>query len=291
VADLAATVRNAFAEQLAAFRLRLGELQPTVSSADPAYGGHDRAFMVAGAVKAHILADLAGAVARAVADGQTFDAFKKDFRAIVQRRGWHGWTGEGSVAGEEWRMRTIYKTNMRTSYMAGRDAQLVEGGYRWWVYRHSGAAHPRLNHLAWDGVALPPDHPFWATTDAESAVAGGAEVATGLIDTSVVDRALADTDAAIDGYLKDRYVLPLAETPALITDLALAIAIYKLYVYAPNNKIVADYKDAILSLRDIASGVIRLSVAGAEVATTGGSRARMTNRERPMTVHNLKGFI
>ncbi|WP_226779523.1 phage minor head protein [Oceaniglobus trochenteri] len=161
--ELAATFRKPFAEQVAAWRLRLGELRPTYGSADPAYAGHDRAFMVAGAVKADLLADLAAAVDRAVVDGTGFEAFKQDFRSIVERRGWHGWAGEGSVRGEEWRMRTIYRTNMQTSYMAGRHAQLVDGEYRWWVYRHSGAAHPRLNHLSWDGVALPPDHPFWGT--------------------------------------------------------------------------------------------------------------------------------
>jgi hypothetical protein len=32
-----------------------------------------------------------------------------------------------------------------------------------WVYRHSGAEHPRLQHLAWNGLTLPADHPFWQT--------------------------------------------------------------------------------------------------------------------------------
>lgn len=162
MADTAARFRRPFSEQVAAYRLRLRELRPTFSSADPRYAQHSRAFMVAGAVKADLLADLAAAVDRAVTEGTGFEAFKKDFREIVERRGWHGWTGEDTARGREWRMRTIYRTNMRTSYMAGRHAQLVDGNYRWWVYRHSGAAHPRLDHLSWDGVALPPDHPFWA---------------------------------------------------------------------------------------------------------------------------------
>jgi len=160
--DLVSTFRKPFNAQVAAYRLRLRELRPTFGAADPAYNQHDRAFMVAGAVKADLLADLATAVDKAVIDGTGFDAFKRDFKSIVEKRGWHGWTGEGTKRGEEWRMRTIYRTNMRTSYMAGRHAQLVDGSYKYWIYIHSGAAHPRLNHLAWDGVALPPDHPFWA---------------------------------------------------------------------------------------------------------------------------------
>jgi hypothetical protein len=160
---LAATFRKPFAEQVAAFRLRLGDLVPTERWDDIQRSAHDRAFMVAGATKADLLADLAAAVDKAIAEGTGFDAFKRDFRAIVKKHGWHGWTGEGTPGGEAWRMRVIYRTNMRTSYMAGRHAQLVEGGFPFWVYRHGGSLEPRPLHLSWDGLILPPDHPFWAT--------------------------------------------------------------------------------------------------------------------------------
>lgn len=160
-APLRSAFRRPFAEQVAAWRLRLAELIPTVRWDDIAGPAHDRGFMVAGAVKADLLADLAAAVDRAIIEGTGFEAFKRDFREIVARRGWHGWTGEGTVAGEEWRMRTIYRTNLRTTYMAGRRAQLVAGNFTYWVYKHSGARHPRLDHLSWDGLALPPDHAFW----------------------------------------------------------------------------------------------------------------------------------
>jgi hypothetical protein len=52
---------------------------------------------------------------------------------------------------------------MATSYAAGRYAQLVEAGFPLWVYRHGASLEPREQHLAWDGLILPPDHPFWAT--------------------------------------------------------------------------------------------------------------------------------
>lgn len=116
-------------------------------------------------------------------------------------------------------------------------------------------------------------------------------VATGAIDVDVIDRALADTDAMIDGYLKGRYVLPMAATPPLIADLAQTIAIYKLHVYQPNEKIVADYDQALRQLREISAGTIKLDVAGVEPAGTGGTGARATDRERPMTEATMKGFI
>lgn len=158
-----AIFRKPFAEQLTAFRLRLGDLVPTSAWDDLLHSAHDRAFMVAGATTADLLQDLVNAVDKAISEGTGLEAFKRDFRATVEKHGWHGWTGEGTPKGEAWRMRTIYRTNMRTSYMAGRLAQLRDGGFPLWVYRHGGSADPRPQHLAWDGLILPADHPFWET--------------------------------------------------------------------------------------------------------------------------------
>ncbi|WP_126975039.1 gp436 family protein [Frigidibacter oleivorans] len=117
------------------------------------------------------------------------------------------------------------------------------------------------------------------------------EMSTGEIDVPTVDRALADTAATIDGYLMVRYRLPLAEVPALVTDLALAIAIWKLHTSAADPKIEADYKEAIRQLRDLSSGAMRLDVAGVEPEAPGGSGVRLIDRERPFTPENMKGFI
>lgn len=113
----------------------------------------------------------------------------------------------------------------------------------------------------------------------------------GTVDTAVVDRALADTDALIDGYLAARYVLPLASPPALLVDIAQVIAIWKLHTFKPDEKIEADYREALRQLQQLAAGTIRLSVAGIEPETEAGGGAMMTDRDRPMTEANLKGFI
>ncbi|MFN4089978.1 MAG: phage minor head protein [Alphaproteobacteria bacterium] len=160
---LSGMLHRPFAEQVAAFRARLGELRGTARWDDLRGAEHDRAFMVAGAMKAELLADLALALDRAIAGGATLEDFRRDFREIVARHGWHGWTGEGTAKGEAWRTRVIWQTNMRTSYAAGRMAQLAEGNFAFWIYRHGGSAEPRPQHLAWDGLMLPPDHPFWQT--------------------------------------------------------------------------------------------------------------------------------
>lgn len=163
MADFSAIFRRLFREQVSAFRLRLLNRLPTTRWDDISRNQHDRAFVVAGAAKADLLADLARAVDSAVTDGTSFGQFQSDFRQIVEKHGWHGWTGEGTAKGEAWRMLTIYRTNMMTSYHAGRYAQLREGDFKYWVYRHGGSLEPREQHLAWDGLILPADHPFWLT--------------------------------------------------------------------------------------------------------------------------------
>ncbi len=163
MSELQAVFRRPFAEQVAAFRLRLGDLVPTARWNDLWKSQHDRAFMVAGATKADLLADLARAVDKAIAEGTSLEVFRRDFREAVEKHGWHGWTGEDTPQGRAWRTRVIYQTNMRTSYQAGRWAQLKKAGFKYWVYRHGGSENPRLHHLAWDGLILEADHPFWST--------------------------------------------------------------------------------------------------------------------------------
>ena len=118
-----------------------------------------------------------------------------------------------------------------------------------------------------------------------------ADPPAGEIDADVVAQALTDTDGIIDGYLRARYDTPLAEVPAQIADIALSIAIYRLHRWEPDPKIRRDYEDALRSLREIAAGTIRLTVAAIAPTPTGGTGARMTDRERPLTEGNLKGFI
>lgn len=113
----------------------------------------------------------------------------------------------------------------------------------------------------------------------------------GVVDSGVIARALADTDAVIDGYLAGRYVLPLETTPPLLIDLAASIAIYKLHIVSPEGKIADDYKDAIASLTRISTGVIRLPVAGVEPVGSNAAGVEAIDRARDMTPENLRGFI
>lgn len=119
-----------------------------------------------------------------------------------------------------------------------------------------------------------------------------AAVPTGVVNVDVLNRALADADALIDGYLAVRHVLPLATVPALVADLAQAITLWKLHTSEPEAKIKADYEDALRRLKDIASGAIRLSdVAGVEPEGNSASGVQIVDRARPFTEDNMTGFI
>jgi hypothetical protein len=148
-----------FAEQIEFFRDKLNI--PTRSWDDLWKDQHAKGFMVAGATKADILADFRTAVDKAISQGTTLEEFRKDFDRIVQK---HGWSYNGSRA---WRSEVIYSTNIRTSYSAGRWAQLTDPeqmqALPYLRYNHGDSRVPRPEHLAWDGVTLPPDDPWWAT--------------------------------------------------------------------------------------------------------------------------------
>jgi hypothetical protein len=139
---------------------------PTERWDDIQRSAHDRAFIVAGAAKADLLADLQASLVEATTTGKGLEAWRKDFKTIVARHGWTGWTGEGTPGGEAWRTKVIYQTNLSTSYAAGRYKQMTDPEYLkvrpFWRYLHSDSVlHPRPLHLAWHGLTLPNEHPFW----------------------------------------------------------------------------------------------------------------------------------
>lgn len=115
-------------------------------------------------------------------------------------------------------------------------------------------------------------------------------VATGEIDSGVVAAAIAGADAFIDGYL-DLYARPMATVPPLLTEIALAVTIWRLHVGVPGEKTMLDYKDARATLEQIAKGVVKLSVAGVQQAGTGETGAVFTDRERALTPETMTGFI
>ena len=132
---------------------------PTKRWNDLWQGMHARGFMVAGAMKDDVLTGFYEALEKAIAKGTTLAEFQKEFDTIVKKT---GWTYNGTRG---WRSKVIYETNLFTAYQAGRHAQMTDPDVLkarpYWQYRHGDSMHPRPEHLAWDGLVLRADDPWW----------------------------------------------------------------------------------------------------------------------------------
>ena len=100
----------------------------------------------------------------------------------------------------------------------------------------------------------------------------------GVIDAGVVEQALADAGAEIDGYLGSRYQLPLAGAPQIVNVYACDIARYRLYANAATEEVRNRYQDAIKFLKLAAEGKVMIGpsngsapreAAGAEMVSGG----------------------
>lgn len=140
-----------FKEAIAFFRAKTN--LPSERWADIWREQHNAGFMVAGAMKTDLLADLRQAVDAAIAEGRSLKWFQREFKNIVKRTGWEH-TGDAA-----WRARTIYDTNMRQAYNAGRYQQLQQ--FEFWRYVHGDSRYPRPAHQAKHGLVLPKTAAFW----------------------------------------------------------------------------------------------------------------------------------
>ncbi|AVP97911.1 hypothetical protein C7S18_12190 [Ahniella affigens] len=159
MAKISAGLKSPFPQQLAFFRRKVNV--PTATWTGLWRGDHSHGFMVAGVARSDLLESIRQAVGRGQA-GQSFDAFKRDFRKIVAAAGWE------PKGGTDWRARVIYDTNIRQAFNAGRYAQLTDPDMLavrpCWVYQHSPESKwPRPLHLSWDRVTLRADDPWWKT--------------------------------------------------------------------------------------------------------------------------------
>lgn len=120
---------------------------------------HAAGFMVAGAMRDELLADLQAAIAKAMESGTTLEEFRRDFDEIVAR---HGWSYRG---GRNWRTRVIFETNLRTAYSAGRwsQAQRLKATRPFGRYVAVMDERTRELHRHWHGTVLHIDHPWWGT--------------------------------------------------------------------------------------------------------------------------------
>ncbi|MEL3907948.1 MAG: phage minor head protein [Treponemataceae bacterium] len=133
---------------------------------------HATAFTVAKAMQIDVLDDIKKAVEKAIAEGHSFEHFKKDLKPLLQQKGWWGkkkmidpLTGDevNAQLGSDRRLKIIHNTNLRAAQQKAQyEATMASDLHPYLMYRVGNSKKHREQHLAWDGLILPKDDPWWA---------------------------------------------------------------------------------------------------------------------------------
>lgn len=132
---------------------------------------HVKAFTVAGLAKLDVLQDVQKALVEAQKKGQSLESFKQNFLTILRKKGWlgeqHVTRPDGSIKevnlSAPWRVKTIYRTNMAASAMAGmyKELKAISKFMPYWRYVTVADGRVREEHARIHGKVLRHDDPFW----------------------------------------------------------------------------------------------------------------------------------
>ncbi len=117
---------------------------------------------------------------------------------------------------------------------------------------------------------------------------------TGEVNAARVEKAIADADEEINGYVGSRYAVPLSPVPALLRKLSVDIAIYNLHGrldHTPEER-SNRYKNAVKILDNIALGKVSLGTHDPEgnPPATDAPEFSSDNPARNFTRDSMKGF-
>lgn len=112
----------------------------------------------------------------------------------------------------------------------------------------------------------------------------------GTADAGVIQQALDDADALINGHLAARYQLPLASVPPVLVQYACDIARFLLFKDAAPEVVARRYQDALRFLERVASGTISLGVQPAPAAAAPAAAAASAAPVRSFTDDALAGL-
>jgi phage gp36-like protein len=121
------------------------------------------------------------------------------------------------------------------------------------------------------------------------------DAATGEIDTDKVDRAIADADAEIDGYLGKQVAVPISPVPPTVRKWSVALAIYNLHLrkgwdMAPDHVRRLAYRDAVAAMKEYAAGRLSLGVDDPDPAPSDSDKVQVSGPEQVFSRDSMKGF-
>lgn len=148
-------------------------IQPGFDYRDVWNEEHSNAFTVAKMLNADLLVEVKAIVEDAIAEGYTFQQFQEILKPILVKSGWWGvqvmddpLTQESKLVqlGSEARIRTIYKTNMRTARAAGQWERIdrTKRAMPYLLYQLGPSLEHRVDHVRWKDTLLPVDDAWWS---------------------------------------------------------------------------------------------------------------------------------
>jgi hypothetical protein len=129
---------------------------------------HARAFTVAGVTDRTVLESVRGSMDKVLAEGGTFEQWKKTIVPQLEQAVKNGTAPEGILTDQ--RLRTIYNTNLRMARAAGqwKRIEALKEFAPFLMYFAVKDDHTRALHRIWGGldgntqpIILPVDHPAW----------------------------------------------------------------------------------------------------------------------------------
>lgn len=145
-------------------------VQPGFSYLDVWAEEHHRAFTAAKVMREDVLEAMHQEVAKALREGKPYHEFSRDLGQRLQQMGWWGeqrvtdpMTGEVADVDVPSRLHRIYDTNMRTARAAGQweRIQRTKDTHPYLLYQLGPSKEHRPEHVAWHGLLLHVDDPFW----------------------------------------------------------------------------------------------------------------------------------
>ncbi|MBL7998879.1 MAG: minor capsid protein [Candidatus Kapabacteria bacterium] len=126
-----------------------------------------RSFTMAKVMQLDILQDVHDVLVKASEEGLTFEEFKKQVTTRLEPKGWYVKKPSPSETANEvtpWRLKTVYRTNIQSSYAAGRYKRQMEVINRRPYLRFDAVIDVNTTAGCADlnGTILHHDDPFWA---------------------------------------------------------------------------------------------------------------------------------
>jgi len=145
--------------------LRRKGLQPSTDWHAVKAAAHARAFTVAQSAGFDVLHDIRTALIQNMQQGGTFRDFQQHLKPLLEKKGWWGKTEDGVQLGSPRRLKTIYRANLQSAFMAARHAAFLEATatHPYWMYIAVMDGDTRESHAAMHGRVFRYDDPIWQT--------------------------------------------------------------------------------------------------------------------------------